>query len=53
MQRKLSKRKVAQKHGGLSLCYAEVKLAEKARKEEEKEKNVATQELFLLSIRGF
>jgi hypothetical protein len=35
MQRKVSKRKVAQKHGGLSLRYAEVKLAEKARKEQE------------------
>jgi hypothetical protein len=44
MQRKVSKRKVVQKHGGLSLRYAEAKLAEKARKEQEKEKKKQVRE---------
>jgi hypothetical protein len=37
MQRKVNKRKVVQKHGGLTLRDAEVKIAEKERKEREKE----------------
>jgi hypothetical protein len=51
MQRMVSKRKVAQKHGGLSLRYAEVKLSEKARKEQEKEEKKKNREFKkLLSI---
>jgi hypothetical protein len=38
MQKKVTNRKVVQKYRGLSLRYTEAKLANKAKKEQEKEK---------------